>query len=69
MTARRRLIPLSEIRETLDLLAAYGINVATCIVDIREDGVAVSPPATTPGNAYDAWKAKDKNRDRPARSQ
>lgn len=69
MTAKRRLVPLTELKELFDFLRQEGFDPAACCVDIRADGVAVSPPATTPGNAYDAWKAKDKNRDRPARSQ
>lgn len=36
-------------------------------VDIRTDGVTFLPPNQAAGTAYDAWKAKDKNRDRPAR--
>lgn len=69
MTAKRRSLPLSEVRETLDLLISYGIDVRQCNVDIRVDGVAVSPPVAKAGTAYDAWKAKDKDRDRPARRQ
>jgi hypothetical protein len=70
MTARRRLPPLAEIREVLDFLKKeYGINPALSTIDIRADGVAVSPPVATPGNAYDAWKTEDKGRDRPARRQ
>lgn len=70
MTARRRLVPMAEVREALDTLKAYGIDVSACRVDIRSDGVAITPPAATSGNsAYDAWKAKDKNRDRPASRQ
>lgn len=65
MTAKRRLIPMTEVREALDTLLSYGIDVQRCAVDITADGVRVSPPAESqPGNAYDAWKAKDKGRDR-----
>lgn len=57
MTARRRLIPAAEVREALDLMRSYGIDVATCAIDIRADGITVTPPTTTkPANAYDEWK-------------
>lgn len=69
MTARRRLVPISELREVFDFLRSQGIDVAACNVDIRNGEVAVSPPSLTPGNSYDAWKAKGKNRDRPAHRQ
>lgn len=67
MTSKRRLIPPAEIREALDLLTQYGIDVAACTIDIRGDGITVSPGASAPKNAYDAWKAKDKSRDRLGR--
>lgn len=69
MTARRRLVPLTELKELFDFLRSEGIDPTLRSVDIRTDGVAVSPPAATPGNAYDAWKTEDKSRDRPARRQ
>jgi len=61
MTARRRLLPVSEVREMLDLLKSYGINPAERCIDILADGVRVYPPAgesaaTGGGNAYDQWK-------------
>ncbi|MGF7152476.1 hypothetical protein [Novosphingobium gossypii] len=67
MTTRRRLVPESEVRRMLDLFRDYGLPIGS--VDIRGDGVTIHPPASTPGNAYDAWKAKDKNSERPARRQ
>ena len=67
MTARRRLVPNTEIKSVLELLRAYGVDPASVVIDIRVDGVTFSPPATKPGNPYDVWKAKDKDRDRPAR--
>lgn len=67
MTAKRRLIPPAQIKEALDLLAEYGIDVAACTIDIRADGITVSPGAKTPGNAYDEWKATDKGHDRLGR--
>jgi len=45
MTARRRSLPLAELRETLDLLREYGVPVGQCSFDIGPDGVKVSPPA------------------------
>ena len=70
MTAKRRLLPATEIREALDLLKGYGIDPAACVIDIRSDGVTVSPPKESETvSAYDAWKTKDKGRDRPAHRQ
>lgn len=67
MTAKRRLVPVSEVQEMLDFLRDQGFQFAG--VDIRSDGVTFLPPATqAPGNAYDRWKAKeDQDRDRPSR--
>lgn len=65
MTTKRRLVPESEVRRVLDLFRDYGLPIGS--VDIRGDGVTIHPPAATSGNAYDAWKAKDQNRDRTAR--
>lgn len=61
MTAKRRLVPESEIRATLDLLKDYGVEIGG--VDIRADGVTIFPRAETPGNAFDHWQ--NKNNDRP----
>ena len=52
MTARRRLIPLAEANAALDLLAARGIDLRQCTVDIGPDYVRVSPPANS--NAGDS---------------
>jgi hypothetical protein len=49
----------------LDLFRDYGLPIGS--VDIRGDGVTIHPPATTSGNAYDAWKAKDQSSDRTSR--
>lgn len=65
MTTRRRLVPETEIRKMLDLFRDYGLPIGS--VDIRGDGVTIHPPATTSGNAYDAWKAKDQNSERTTR--
>ena len=65
MTARRRLVPESEVRRMLELFREYGLPVGA--VDIRGDGVTIHPPTQTAGNAYDAWKAQDKNCERPPR--
>jgi hypothetical protein len=67
MTAKRRLIPMSEAREALDLLRSYGIDLAACAIDIRADGISVTPPADTPRNGYDEWKASKAERDRRKR--
>lgn len=70
MTARRRLIPSAEIRETLDLLREYGVDLAASVIDISGNGVRVSPPANespAPGNAFDQWKKKDADHGRAAR--
>ncbi len=65
MTAKRRLVPLSEIRETIETLRSLGVQIGA--VDIRADGVTVYPPANTPGTAYDRYRAKkDADRDRAA---
>lgn len=65
MTAKRRLVPLTEVKEALDFLREYGVQIGA--VDIRADGVTVYPPANTPGTDYDRWKAKDAHRDQAAR--
>jgi hypothetical protein len=57
----------AEIREALDLLAGYGIDITACTIDIRGDGITVSPGPRAPGNAYDEWKARDKGHDRLGR--
>lgn len=67
MTAKRRLVPEDEVESMFRLLTQLGVQIGGA-VDIRSDGVTFYPPNQSPGNAYDAWKAKDKNSDRPARS-
>ena len=57
MTARRRLVPDREVRQVLDTLKEYGVEIGA--VDIRADGVTVYLPANNPGTAYDQWKAKE----------
>lgn len=67
MTSRRRLVPLAEIQQAYDWWTGLGHTAVG--VDIRADGVTFIAPATQPaGNAFDAWKAKDQGRDRPAHS-
>ena len=46
----------------LELLSEYGIDPKASVIDIRADGMTVSPPATKPGNAYDEWQTKDRHR-------
>lgn len=62
MTAKRRLVPEHEVRSMYELLKSLGIQLGGP-VDIRADGVTFYPPNQEPGNAYDRWKAKDKNSD------
>lgn len=66
MTAKRRLVPVSEVKEMLDFLRGEGIEFAG--VDVRTDGVTFLPAnQPQPGNAYDRYKAKEQGSDRPAR--
>lgn len=64
MTAKRRLVPVSEVKEMLEFLRKEQIEFAG--VDIRSDGVTFFPANSAPGNAYDAWK-KEPGRDRHSR--
>lgn len=70
MTAKRRLIPEAELRALLDLFKEYGLPIGA--VDVRADGVTITPPAPitastdNPESAYAQWKAQDKNRVRTA---
>lgn len=67
MTAKRRLVPTSEVQEHIELLKRLGVQIGA--IDIRADGVTVYPPANTPGTAYDRYRAKkDADRDRAASS-
>jgi hypothetical protein len=69
VTARRRLVPIAEVEQHIQLLRR--LNVPIGAIDIRGDGVTIHPPAESlqPGNAYDRWKAKDANRDQAASRQ
>ena len=68
MTGKRRLAPLAEVQQAYDWWTSLGHPVAG--VDIRADGVTFLPPATQQtGTAFDAWKAKDQDRDRPKHRQ
>lgn len=64
MTARRRLVPLAEVKEAMDFLRKEGVSIAG--VDIRADGVTFYPPNQGGANAYDRWKSQDKNGPRSA---
>lgn len=66
MTAKRRLVPVSEVKEMLDFLRKEQITFAG--VDIRADGVTFFPANAAPGNAYDAWKEKQGRDRHPRRS-
>lgn len=63
MTAKRRLVPTSEVRDVLDLLRDYGVDPSRVIIDIRADGVSFTPPNQEPGNDFDRWIQKDQNSD------
>jgi hypothetical protein len=66
MTAKRRLVPVDEVKEMLNFLQTEGFSFSG--VDVRADGVTFFPANQSPGTAYDRWKAKeDTYRDRPAR--
>ncbi|MDC8755850.1 hypothetical protein OIK40_14470 [Erythrobacter sp. sf7] len=65
MTAKRRLLPESEIRSAIELLRELGIEPGA--VDLRSDGITIYPKSESQGNAFDAWKNQS-NRERPARS-
>lgn len=62
MTAKRRLVPVPEVKEMLDFLRAEGFQISA--VDVRADGVTFLPPNQSAGTAYDRFKAKDAGRDR-----
>ena len=47
MTARRRILPLDQVKEVFDFLEARGIDVKRCGVDIGADYVKVLPPANS----------------------
>lgn len=47
MTARKRLVPLDQVREVFDYLKSEGIDLSRCGVDIGADYVKVSPPANS----------------------
>lgn len=64
MTARRRLVPLAEVEQHIELLRRLGVQIGA--VDIRADGVTVFPPQQTPGNDFDRWLSKDESGDRAA---
>lgn len=67
MTAKRRLVPVSEVQEMLNFLRNEGFVFSA--VDVRADGVTFLPAQQAPGNAYDRWKAQQEpRRDRAARS-
>lgn len=55
MTAKRRLLPMSQVKEALDFLRSYGVDVTTCSIDIRGDGITVTPPAAAQPDEYEKW--------------
>lgn len=52
MTAPRRIVPISQVKEVFDFLKEQGIAISECSVDIGPDYVKVSPPANS--NAGDS---------------
>jgi hypothetical protein len=65
MTAKRRLVPVTEVKEMLDFLRAEGLQFSG--VDVRADGVTFLPAQTVAGNGYDRFKAQEAaGRDRSA---
>lgn len=65
MTARRRLLPESEIRSAIELLRELGLEPGA--VDVRSDGITVYPKNEGQGSAFDAWKKNQSNPERTAR--
>lgn len=65
MSAKRRLVPPSEVEQHIQLLRRLGVPIGA--IDIRADGVTVSPPQQSVGNAFDQWQATDQGGDRIAR--
>jgi hypothetical protein len=65
VTAKRRLVPLAEVEQHIELLRRLGVQIGA--IDIRSDGVTVYPPNQTPGNDFDRWQAQDAHRDQAAR--
>ena len=47
MTARKRLVPLDEVKKMFDYLKQEGIDLSRCGVDIGADYVKVLPPANS----------------------
>lgn len=65
MTAKRRLVPLTEVKEAMEFLRSEGIAIAS--VDIRSDGVTFYPPNQAAGGTpFERWKAQDKGNARSA---
>lgn len=62
MTAKRRLVPESEVESMVALLERLKVMPRGGAVDIRADGVTFYPPDQTPGTEYDRWKAKEARR-------
>lgn len=51
MSAPRRLVPMSQVKELFAFLREQGIDVARCGVDIGSDYVKVLPPANSNAGA------------------
>lgn len=62
MTARRRLVPESEVASMAETLRRLGFKLDGP-VDIRADGVTFHPAAESGGDAYEKWARKNPDRD------
>lgn len=65
MSARLRLVPIEELKRTLDTLREYGIDLTACSIDIRGDGVKVSPPAANQNTGDDLASYINRDSHRP----
>lgn len=62
MTARRRLVPESEVKRMAEMLRDMGFRLDGPI-EIRTDGVVFHPSSDSGGDAYERWSRKNKGRD------
>lgn len=61
VTAKQRLVPPAEVEKHILLLRSLGVEIGA--VDIRADGVTVTPRQQPIGNDYDRWLSQDAHRD------
>jgi len=62
MTARRRLVPESEVKRMAEMLRAMGFRLDGPI-EVRTDGVVFHRSAESGGDAYERWSRENKGRD------